>query len=419
MSIEAKPLLLDEDVAGSESDTNLAKWTLFSLSFGFAHGSLVTGLTYGSTFLGTSTASVTLAVFYGVYTASNLLIAEGVVASYGPRIALIIGFVTYITLLAAYLVYSMLPGLEGTLLMVCGAVVGGMGGGIVWVAQTALYVAVATDTNVFATAFSAVIVSLEAAIKITIALLLYFGFNEYKAVLVLLGGTIAGLVAVAWINFGDIPTPGRLLRFENLTRVVQAHADLRVDFLAPFPLAFGFGSAFFTEWMSATVARARGAWAVGATSSLTTIVAGVFSLVLFPSQRHGKMAAVSGAVLSYTTTGVVLATCNFLGRLTSWSCLALAFAAQGANRAIFENSTKFYYAETFEVGDPNRVPAIAALYFHSGLASAVTYAFLDYTILFTAAAVFVAFAGLITLGHFLAATVGQRHHDVESSSSKT
>mmetsp|Transcript_6567 Transcript_6567/g.27594 ORF Transcript_6567/g.27594 Transcript_6567/m.27594 type:complete len:533 (-) Transcript_6567:89-1687(-) len=445
----------DEKSAGGLTAPTRGAWIRFSVAFGLIHGCAVCAMTYASTFIGPELASKTLSVFYATYTVSTLAIAEGFATAVGTPAAMLTGFVAYMTLLGAYGAYGALGDSPyetlGAAIVTAASVVGGVGGAFIWIAQTMLYGAAAGTElkNEFATIFATLYVSLEAFAKIAVALGLWAGWRETEAItlLVVASALTWGAVVVAPELFGltfgvttrRTTTPGRrrsderrydyygsskkvpsaLSRTEkqkmphaaqqasatsvmvrSVARVARAHvAERRIVTLAPLPLAFGFAEGFYTEWMTSHVAARRGGWAVGVASSVTTVVAGGAALGLGGlTARYGRPFAVGAAVATYVATAALLLGVPSVDVLARWAFLAPAFALEGVNRAVFENSTKFVYADTFHLDNPHRSAAFAAIYFHSGLSSAVAFALVDAMDLARAGIGFVLLAGCIAVG---------------------
>ena len=173
------------------------------------------------------------------------------------------------------------------------------------------------------------------------------------------------------------PGDERLPIFDSsgLRAVLSAHAsDARLWYLAPLTLGFGYSSALFTDWVDSVVDEERGDSTVALVSAITTITAGV---AVFPVNAifayGGSRAPVALAVLAYGTLGALILGLGSLDRISEWSNLVAIFALQGVNRAIFENSTKFIFLDTFR-GSGHVDAALASIYAHSGFASTVTFA---------------------------------------------
>ena len=133
-------------------------------------------------------SSITLSVFFGAYTLSALLVATNVVRSAGVLHSLLLGFAGYVALSLSYVSYELLGGgLFADCLVVAASLVAGVGGGLLWVAQTAQY-AVASQayaevqdiepaeaSSEFAAIFAAIYVSAEALVKLATSLTLLAG----------------------------------------------------------------------------------------------------------------------------------------------------------------------------------------------------------------------------------------------------
>jgi len=135
--------------------------------------------------------------------------------------------------------------------------------------------------------------------------------------------------------------------------------------------------------------------------AITTITAGV---AVFPVNAifayGGSRAPVALAVLAYGTLGALILGLGSLDRISEWSNLVAIFALQGVNRAIFENSTKFIFLDTFR-GSGHVDAALASIYAHSGFASTVTFASLFSENIGLAGAALLLFAVGIGLGFYL------------------
>ena len=422
MDPDEKATLLGDDLPPYA--TTRATWVRFCVCFGMLHGCAVTSMAYASSFQGRSVSSITLSVFFGAYTLSALLVATNVVRSAGVLHSLLLGFAGYVALSLSYVSYELLGGgLFADCLVVAASLVAGVGGGLLWVAQTAQY-AVASQayaevqdiepaeaSSEFAAIFAAIYVSAEALVKLATSLTLVAGASLTGAIASLVALGALATLAFLW-NPLDIglgyrarrPGDERLPIFDSsgLRAVLSAHAsDARLWYLAPLTLGFGYSSALFTDWVDSVVDEERGDSTVALVSAITTITAGV---AVFPVNAifayGGSRAPVALAVLAYGTLGALILGLGSLDRISEWSNLVAIFALQGVNRAIFENSTKFIFLDTFR-GSGHVDAALASIYAHSGFASTVTFASLFSENIGLAGAALLLFALGIGLGFYL------------------
>ena len=382
-------------------------------------------------------SSITLSLFFAAYTLSALLVATNVVRAAGVLNSLILGFGAYVTLSLSYVSYELMGGgLAADCLVALASLVAGVGGGLLWVAQTTQY-AVASSayaevqhlpnaeaSSEFATIFAAIYVSMEAAVKLLTSLTLFGGTSLTAAI-----GALVGIGAIATGAFlwnpldiglgyrrvagpraspsrrpgGDDGDPCFCFDATGLRAVAKAHyTDYRLFCLAPLTLGFGYSSALFTDWVDSVVDEERGNGAVALVSAITTVTAGLACLpVNWLYVRGGAKAPVALAVAAYGTLGALILGLGSLGRISTWPNLVAIFALQGVNRAVFENSTKFIFLDTFR-GSQVKDAALASIYAHSGFASTITFASLFSENIGLAGSVLLLFALAIAAGFYSA-----------------
>jgi len=365
------------------------RWFAFTVPFSIAHGCVVTLITYASTVQGTELANCGLAAFYACYTLSALLLATKFVDKEGPRRAMLIGFGAYVGLAFSYALYSLAGNGATFAVVIVMSAMGGIGGGLIWVSQSRHYAALCKEAggpaaNNFASSFAFWYIGTEGLVKLATATLLLFVEDlwciEVALFVILVGSYSAMLLRPEECGFatgdeGDIVATLKSVDASSIAAVARAHVeDARVVPLSPPWLAFGFSSAAFTSWYTGAVSTYRPNALVGFAAAEVALVAGALAPVYgLLRAKFGIQASICAGAAVYLILGLMIFVAGSTVNLTDNGYLWVYCFFIGAVRSFYENTSKMLVVEFLDDAPALVNRAMAAMYFHSGSASTVTF----------------------------------------------
>ena len=365
------------------------RWFAFTVPFSIAHGCVVTLITYASTVQGTELANCGLAAFYACYTLSALTLATVFVDREGPRRAMLVGFGAYCILAFSYALFSLTNNAVTFAIVIIASAGGGVGGGLIWVSQSRHYAAMCKDAagpapNNFASSFAFWYIGTEGVVKLATASFLTVVDDLTVActtLFILLVAAYGAMVlrpescGFATDDEGDIVSTLKSVSLSSIGSVAKAHAeDPRIVPLSPPWLAFGFSSAAFTSWYAGVVSTYRPNALVGFAAAEVALVAGALApLFGWLAARFGLRAPVIVGAASYAVLGIIMAVAGVEQNLTDNGSLWVYCFFIGAVRSFYENTSKMLVVEFLEDAPSLVNRAMAAMYFHNGSASTVTF----------------------------------------------
>lgn len=356
---------------GSESTTLdlspqkvLLNFICMSILFSANHGAMVSCLAFATLNLG-STGAWELSLFHFIYAASALLGATLICKQLGSRNSMLLGMFLYASYVTLFWL-AVLIDRHVTLLAVFGAVLGGVGGGLVWTAQGSYFSRSAENyacscdnqpvhevTSYLAGIFAFVYLIEEVMCKMMSWLLLQETAATWSTVLAVYSIiAIASTVLMLFVH--DYPVIQAELEAGIWYKTTCAWQLLtqnpKMKYLIGLNAVFGFACPFVNAYVNGEVVQQvlphdTNRRFVGLFSALSAAVAATCSLVFGQFTQHKGTVLILGA-LSFMLVAVLFLARPDLSQWT-WVMLMCVYCAQGVGRATFEGALRAVFADYF------------------------------------------------------------------------
>lgn len=348
-----------------ETDENREAFVNFirmSVLFSANHGAMVSCLAFSTLYLG-STGAWELSLFHTVYAASAVCGATYVVKEFGARNSMVLGMGLAASYVACFW-FSLLWNFAEKGLAILGALVGGVGGGLVWTAQGSYFSRAANDyanhtgipsercTSLLAGYFAFIFLLLEVVCKLLSWILT--DLVSASARIIMCVYTIIA-VASTWrmMAVQDYP-PSITERLASVRYKCTAGwqvliNDPKMRCMIGLNAVFGFASPFVNAYVNGEVVRhvLSNEASVGLLSAMSSAVAALSGL-LFGSTYFAES---KGTVLVIGAVSFALVTLPFLlvPDLDHWGLAVLiaVYCFQGVGRSSFEGALKGTFADFF------------------------------------------------------------------------
>jgi len=370
---------------------------LFCVCFSVSHGSMSSVLDYASSELGASLASDAGSVLYTFYTLSALFIAKPLVMVAGPKYSMILGLFGLLCYIFSFFLALVLSPFKWGI-FVGGAVIGGLGSGVVWTAQAGYYsrnaqqyaqLSQSVQMNVnanFAAIFAGIYLGFETltALLATAVYLVFRGLPAWRPV-VFGSYTILSMCAmILSTNIYPLDLEDENSeKWKNLGKDVLAvgqsmFRSKRLALLLPYQICFGLHAGFIGQYVNRKiVAEGVGDGYIGVAAALATLTA---TLLAAP---YAKISNMTSKYFIMIFGAICFSFCGFIllvmsdAQLGTWAAVIPYYIIHGAARGVWENTSKAVVADYFEAED-ERETAYAAVYFTSGIAGAIAYFGFDF-----------------------------------------
>jgi MFS family permease len=356
---------------GSESTTLdlssqevLWNFVCTSILFSANHGAMVSCLAFATLQLG-STGAWELSLFHFIYAASALLGATYICKQLGSRNSMLLGMLLYASYVTLFWL-AVLIDRHVVLLAIFGAVLGGVGGGLVWTAQGSYFSRSAESfacscdnqpvhevTSYLAGIFAFVYLLEEVMCKMMSWLLLQEAAATWSTVLAVYS-LIAIVSTVLMLFVHDYPVlPAELeagIWYKTNCAWQLLTQNPKMKYLIGLNAVFGFACPFVNAYVNGEVVQQvlphdTNRRFVGLFSALSAAVAAICSLVF------GRCTQNKGTVLIVGALSFMLVAVLFLARpdLSQWTWVMLmcVYCAQGVGRATFEGALRAVFADYF------------------------------------------------------------------------
>jgi len=378
----------------------ICKFVMFAVFFSLNHGCVTGVLAYVQEFF-TDVGPTSVAVLYGLYTGTALLLAAIIVDWATYKYALLGGLTLYCLYVACYAVGGGFPEVR-TPVILTGAAIGGFSAGFLWTAQGPYFkafseqYALATNspqekvTGLFAGIFAFCYLGCEVLLKIA-AKPAFEGDDislQSTGVVGLFSGyAVVSIVSCIGIMFvPEIPVPTASAKTPWYKKVVSVLKLLvtnpRVILLGPAQCSFGFCVELMGLYVAVEVAKCSGDFGVDVMPYIPWMVTSIPALAAIlqvPSgllvKSLGNKAVVTMMCLGQAAFIAMGAICVFVSRdtLASWGVsIIVIFILQGIGRAAYEGANRATYANMFKKEDSSA--AFASMTLFGGVASTIAYA---------------------------------------------
>ena len=339
----------------------LLNFIILSVLFSVNHGVIVSCLAFATLQFG-ATAAWQLVFFHLVYAASALLGATYLVKQLGPRNSMILGMGLNSTYVGCFWM-----AMEWHAFMdffaVVGAVLGGVGGGLVWTAQGAYfgrasqdYAVVAnvksdTATSFLASMFAFIYLSGEVICKLLSWAILQSQYSKWT--------TVFGVYTVVAVSSTSLLTSvhnyscsqdddNHSIGYKMTVAWQLLRHNQKIPYMIGLNAVFGFAYPFVNSYVNGEVVHRvlvhdTNLRYVGIFSALSSAVAAICSVVFC---RGGKAPVLMGGAVSFAAVALL-----FLIRPNlndwGWEMLSAVYILQGMGRATFEGALRATYADFF------------------------------------------------------------------------
>ena len=362
----------------------MRNFCFMAVLFGFNHGTAVSCMALATARLG-SIGALQAGLTYLCYTLSALLGATYIVKKLGSRNAMILGMMHYCVYIFCFFIATSSPQDERAASLT-GAIFGGIGAGVLWVAQGSYFYdsakqhavvmsqEVTISTSYLAGIFGFILLSFETILRALSSVLIFFVswkdiFGIYTAITVI---TTVGMfyLVVNYPTEDDSSKPESV--FHKVTSGVRLMMnDPKMKYMIGMNAVFGFGGAFLNSYVNGQVVAMalndNDSHYVGVLTSWSALVASLVSLVTATTKRKGVL--LIGGVICFFFIAL-----SFIIQpdATVWNIhgLVAIYTLQGIGRATFESTLKATFADYFA---SDSVGAFSNLIMQNGITSAIGY----------------------------------------------
>ncbi|GAX22536.1 hypothetical protein FisN_14Hh159 [Fistulifera solaris] len=376
------------DQRSYEANRILRNFVGMSLLFSVNHGCVVACLSLASARLGT-TGNIQSGILYMSYTGSALLGATYSVKKFGPRDSLVAGLALYCVYVTAFWMASSFPSFAQPASFL-GALVGGVGAGLLWTAQGAFFgraaechaLALAQETSLstskLAGIFASIYLGLELVLRSTSSALLklfsvawstIFGIYALLAIFSAVGMMFVQQPEDGSVN-GQDDSEVQSVWWKITAALQLLRKDPKMRYMIGLNAVFGFASAFLNSYVNSEVVRVvlhdSQTRSIGLLSAWTSAVAATMSLAFGKITNKGIILTL-GSVCFLCVAAPFLMTNFTLGR---WNTVGVVvvYTLHGIGRATFEGTLKASFADLFS---HEKEGAFANIILQNGLASAI------------------------------------------------
>jgi MFS family permease len=382
-------------------------------------------LIYATAELGQTLGGISGGLLYVLYAFSALVLAKALLRWKGAKTSLLLGLSFLLAYVSTFVVALMLPSIKWYV-CVPGSILGGLGAGVLWVAQSSYYsqcshlyaidkgISIDEAHTALAGYFAFIYLGSEALGKLLVTLIyMLYDSNDWEIVAFLVYALLAflatvgsffikrldnledvvdvhvdGTVALLFLRDSSTNSRARSIEFLLWKEVIAVYTLLKEHsmffLLQPYQLSFGFTAAFVNFYIDGVVLPDGGKKGyIGLLSSVSVLVAAVIAIPLASYvTSHGKyLVMLLGAVCFGFCCSPVLYLSN--DSIAAWGIMIPFVVLYGVGRGVWENTNKAAVADIFAMSHEDREKAYAAIYFFSGLGGAIGYFLFKYISRFT------------------------------------
>jgi hypothetical protein len=292
----------------------------------------------------------------------------------------------YSIYVASFLAVALFPKSSQETIALIGASFGGIGSGLLWIAQGAYFteaskryaLSTANDlsncSSYLAGTFAFIYLSFETFVHaLSSALTLVLDWTSIFASFTFI--TFLTAICMVYVNDysvreRDESTSNLLLHFTAAMRLMIR--DPKMKYMIGLNATFGFSGAFVNSYVNGEVTKQAlhdmNSHFIGFFSAWTTLVAATVSLITSRISQKGPILIV-GALSFFFVSFPFLVQPDV--KLWSFSSLVLIYSLQGIGRSTFESTLKATFVDYFD-SDP--IGAFSNIVLQNGLASTIGYA---------------------------------------------
>ncbi|CAE7271012.1 Vwa8 [Symbiodinium sp. KB8] len=349
------------------------EFAVMSWTFAINHATVTTPILYASSVLTNSAGQAGNAMLYGATLVCSLFFSALVFSLIGAKkgLSLSMGlYAVYVGLFATAASMcaekdaktgSCIEGMDLQLpTMLLGALIGGIGAGILWTCQGAFFSSVCERvakaegkeaqavTAEFAGSFALVFLAMESLVRASATILTKYAHLDYSVVFYIFSGlAVASTVAFMALatNFEKPAQRGSV--FAKVLSAVALWSDPKIWVLQCTNLTFGFAAAWLGGYVGRNILTpALSSEFIGFAGAMLSGLASVLSKVFgVTAAKTGKGPVVALGAVSFLLLGVLS---RYLGHPATWGWGVLVFYVfMGIGRAVYESTNKAIFADFF------------------------------------------------------------------------
>lgn len=337
-----------------------------SIYFAIGHGCATSPLAYASSSLNEHVAYVGNAVLYLATLASALVLALPVVDYTGLRGGMVLGLGCYSVYATAFAIAALSSDLTVQwIFWVTGSLCGGLAAGILWTAQGA-YMAISavriseadgeTRENVnrdLSTQFAFYYLFFEVASKIVFTLVMLTGASAGvvgAVYAVFCIGSAAAMTLVQSISQKQ-QSEENSFHLRKLLGAVRLWSQLRTWLLSPTNVTFGIAAAYMNGYFNAHFgSKVAGQKYIGFLTALTVMTSVITTKCWgYLGSRFGNLVPICAGATSFGLIGFLMLVTSCCKDWGWW--IVMFYMLQGSGRAVYENTNKAVFADTFKGED--------------------------------------------------------------------
>lgn len=349
------------------------EFTLMTWTLAINHATVTTPIIYASSVLTDYTGQLSNAVLYFSTLVFSLFFAAPLLAVLGARRGLALAMGLYSIYVFFFALASSMcahfdkseiceagePGQMPTALL--GAVIGGLGAGLLWTCQGAFFVSVCERlseaeqreksevTAELASSFAFTFLAAESVLRALVTLLTTYaglGFSVafffFAGIAVVATGTFM-ILSTADLKKTEPLQAGQI--FDKALSAVRLWSDPRLWALQCTNLAFGFAVAWMAGYVGRHIlSKALSSTFIGFAGAILSALASILSMMLGPAAvKFGKGPVLALGSASFIALGLLslLADADW-----GWGTL-IFYVLMGIGRAVYESTNKAIFADTF------------------------------------------------------------------------
>ena len=366
---------------------------VLSILFSANHGTVVACLTLSVARLG-NLGNLQSSVLYMSYTISALIGTTYLVKVLGARNSMIVGMSIYCFYVGCFVLATALPKGE-EIAVILGALIGGVGGGLLWTAQGSYFVRASEEyskakgisfedaTSLLGGIFAGIYLGEEVCLHLFSTVMIQFW--NWSWLTIYIGYTSVAAISTLCMRF--VPkfplTPKEVAENASTSSFYKVTAtfrllisDPKMKYMIPLPAVFAFSASFVESFVSGKVVAVAldddKSYYVGILTSFTAGTAAVASVLFgYLAQIYGNSIILCTGILSFFIIPSLFLVNPNLDEGWGLSSLIFIYTLQGIGRATFEGSLKAQFAILFS---KEREGAFANIIFQDGLASTIGFA---------------------------------------------
>jgi len=350
---------------------------IMSVAFSLNHATVTTPILYASSVLTQSIGNSSNAVLYGATLLCSLFLANIAYAVCGPKRGLTLAMFCYMIYVGFFALstsecakHDAINGkcIEAESLQLpiacIGALIGGMGAGILWTCQGAFYSLVCEEvataerrpkedvTAELAGTFGLIFLGFECAVRFFTTILNGKDYADLSNEVTFFIWTGAAFLATAsFATFASRLEPSvpvdKAALCTKLLAAVHLWGDPKLWLLQTTNITFGFAAAWLGGWVNSNILSValKGSSFIGFAGAILSGLAAILAKMLAPiARRIGKGPVLALGSIAFLSLGIL----SYWGNAVEWGWgVTIFYVLMGIGRAVYESTNKAIIADFF------------------------------------------------------------------------